>query len=137
MDTVSKEVRSWNMSRIRSKDTTPELIVRRIIHAAGFRYRLHVRSLAGCPDLVFRRLHKIIFVHGCFWHRHHCANGRAVPGTRKEFWETKFEQNSARDAAVYEQLHGEGWGILVVWECETRVRDIEHLQTRLIRFLRP
>jgi DNA mismatch endonuclease (patch repair protein) len=135
MDTVSKAIRSLNMSRIRSKDTTPELIVRRLVHAAGFRYRLHVRGLAGRPDLVFPRLRKIIFVHGCFWHRHHCANGRAVPGTRTEFWTSKFESNVARDAAARRQLRREGWKVLVVWECETRVRILQRLQTRLIRFL--
>lgn len=135
MDTVSKAIRSWNMSRIRSKDTDPELIVRRLVHAAGFRYRLHVRGMAGRPDLVFSRLRKVIFVHGCFWHRHRCANGQVVPGTRTAFWTAKFEGNIARDAMARRQLRREDWNVLVVWECETRVRSLQRLQSRLVRFL--
>jgi DNA mismatch endonuclease (patch repair protein) len=135
MDKVSKEIRSRNMSRIRSKNTTPELIVRRLVHAAGFRFRLHVRGLSGRPDLVFPCLRKIIFVHGCFWHRHSCPNGKVVPVTRREFWSSKLEGNVSRDAAARRQLRREGWKVLVVWECETRVRNFQHLQSKLVRFL--
>jgi DNA mismatch endonuclease, patch repair protein len=136
MDRLSEERRSWNMSRIRDRDTKPEMIVRRLVHTAGFHYRLHVRDLAGCPDLVFPRLRKVIFVHGCFWHRHRCANGQVMPETRAEFWKAKFEGNTARDSVARQQLRREGWKVLVVWECETRVRNLQRLQTRVVRFLR-
>ncbi|MCZ7558536.1 MAG: very short patch repair endonuclease [Bacteroidia bacterium] len=135
MDKVTKEVRSRNMSRIRSEDTTPELIVRRLIHRAGYRYRLHHRDLPGRPDLTFSSLKKAIFVHGCFWHRHSCSNGTVVPATRTEFWLEKFRTNVARDAAALQQLRLNGWTVLIVWECETRVGDHTQLQSRLIRFL--
>jgi DNA mismatch endonuclease (patch repair protein) len=135
MDRVSKEVRSRNMSHIRSKDTMPEMIVRRIVHAAGFRYRLHARNLPGHPDLVFPRLRKVIFVHGCFWHRHRCKNGQAIPTTRTAFWEAKFEANVTRDKEVLRQLRGAGWDVMVVWECTTRKRDLSGLRNRLIGFL--
>lgn len=136
MDKLSEERRSWNMSRIRDKDTTPEMFVRRLIHAAGFRYRLHVREMAGSPDLVFPRFRKVIFVHGCFWHRHRCANGQVMPKTRTEFWKAKFDENVARDKIARQQLRRDGWKILVVWECETRTRNLQHLQDRVVRFLR-
>ncbi len=135
MDTMTSAARSWNMSRIRSKDTIPELIVRRLVYGAGFRYRLHVRGLAGRPDLVFSRLRKVIFVHGCFWHRHSCANGRVVPRTRTGFWTNKFQSNAARDAAARLRLRREGWQVLVVWECETHLPSPQRLQARLVRFL--
>jgi DNA mismatch endonuclease (patch repair protein) len=135
MDTVSKEIRSWNMSRIRAKDTIPEQCVRRLVHAAGFRYRLHAHGLIGRPDLSFPGLRKIIFVHGCFWHRHRCVNGQVVPGTRRRFWKAKLGGNVVRDAAARRQLKREGWRVLVVWECETRVRSLERLQKRLVHFL--
>ena len=135
MDKVSKAVRSRNMSRIRSKDTTPEMIVRRLVHAAGFRYRLHAGDLPGRPDLVFPRLRKAIFVHGCFWHRHRCKNGQVVPATRTAFWRAKFEANVTRDRKARRQLRGAGWDVLVVWECATRTRDLGSLQTKLIGFL--
>ncbi len=135
-DIKTKDARSRNMSRIRAKDTTPEWVVRRLVHAAGFRYRLHVRSLFGSPDLVFPRLCKVIFVHGCFWHRHRCKNGQTMPKTRVAFWESKFEANVRRDAKVRRELRCEGWRVLVVWECETRKRDLVHLQSKLLQFLR-
>jgi len=135
MDRLTQEQRSWNMSRIRSKDTIPELIVRRLVHRAGYRYRLNVHGLEGRPDLVFPGMRKVIFVHGCFWHRHSCANGRVVPGTRTEFWKSKFERNVARDTEARRQLRQEGWKVLVIWECETGARSLQHLQSRLERFL--
>jgi len=135
MDRVSKAVRSQNMSRIRSKDTSPELIVRRLVHIAGFRYRLHVRTLPGRPDLVFPRLHKAIFVHGCFWHRHSCKNGQVVPATRTDFWQAKFEANVTRDRKARRQLRRAGWDVLVVWECATRASDLGCLRDKLIGFL--
>ncbi len=135
MDTVSKTVRSRNMSRIRSRDTKPELVVRRLVYHAGYRYRLHVKELPGKPDLVFRGRRKVIFVHGCFWHRHSCANGRATPWTREEFWQEKFRANKARDRKARQQLRGDGWSVLIVWECETRAKDHTALQKKLLQFL--
>ena len=135
MDTVSKQVRSRNMSRIRSKNTTPELVVRRLIHGLGYWYRLHAPDLPGRPDLVFRRARKAIFVHGCFWHRHRCPNGLATPKTRPQFWRGKFQINMARDIAARRALRRDGWRVLVVWECETRAKDRTVLTRKLVRFL--
>lgn len=111
------------MSRVRGTDTTPELRVRRIAHALGYRFRLYRADLPGRPDLVFPRLRKVIFVHGCFWHRHGCRK-TTMPKSNTEFWRDKFERNMARDAASLEALCALGWETLVVWECETRDRDL-------------
>jgi len=121
------------MARIRGKDTKPELIVRRLAHAAGYRYRLHRRDLPGCPDLVFPRYRKIIFVHGCFWHRHSCRKGRSTPRTRRRFWKKKFDENRERDRRNRRALRRQGWQVLVVWECQTK--DPEKLLQRLHQFL--
>lgn len=136
MDRITKEHRSWNMARIRSKDTQPERIVRSMLHRMGYRFRLHCKHLPGHPDIVLPRHKAVIFVHGCFWHRHRCANGQVMPETRAEFWKAKFEGNAARDTVARQQLRREGWKVLVVWECETRVRNLQRLQTRVVRFLR-
>lgn len=118
VDTVSVARRSEIMSRVRNKDTRPELFVRRLIHNAGFRYRLHVSNLPGRPDLVFPGRKKVIFVHGCFWHSHGgCQNAR-VPKSRAEFWMTKLESNKERDERNKHALIDEGWDVLVIWECE-------------------
>lgn len=121
------------MSRIRGKDTKPEMIVRRLVHAAGYRYRLHRRDLPGCPDLVFPGRAKVIFVHGCFWHHHRCQYGRPVPKTRKPFWKKKFEENRDRDRKNRRALRRRGWDVLVVWECQTG--DPDKLLDRLQLFL--
>lgn len=121
------------MSRIRSKDTAPELLVRRTAHALGYRFRLHRKDLPGKPDLVFPRLRAVIFVQGCFWHLHgECREGR-IPGSRREYWEPKLTRNTARDLAAQAQLAALGWRVLTVWECE--VNDGEALQSRLVAFL--
>lgn len=104
------------MSRVRSRDTAPELAVRRSLHAAGFRFRLHGRGLPGRPDLVFPKYRAVIFVHGCFWHGHDCPRGRP-PATRTEFWGAKIARNRARDTATEQALHDAGWRVLTVWEC--------------------
>jgi DNA mismatch endonuclease, patch repair protein len=135
MDRISPEARSRNMSRIRSADTKPEMTVRRLVHAMGFRYRLHVRDLPGRPDLVFQRLRKAIFVHGCFWHRHRCANGRSIPATRSEFWTAKFRSNVDRDRRTRRQLKAAGWQVLTVWECEVEKLSPTILRNRLLQFL--
>lgn len=125
--------RSYNMSRIGAKDTKPELIVRRILHWMGYRYRLHALELPGKPDIVFRPRKKAIFVHGCFWHRHPGCSKATMPKTRQEFWQEKFRKNVQRDLAVRQQLSDLGWSCLVVWECETS--DADQLSSRLSAFL--
>ena len=121
------------MSRIRSKDTGPEWAVRRMVHAMGFRYRLHTKKLPGKPDIVLPRHRKVILVHGCFWHAHGCETARRLPATRKRFWKEKFERNAARDRTVLRQLWEAGWQVLVVWECETK--DPQRLRGILASFL--
>lgn len=133
-DVYSREQRSRNMSAIRGKDTRPEMIVRRIAHRLGCRYRLHRRDLPGAPDLVFPRLRKVVNVHGCYWHMHDCRYGRVVPRTNPEFWQTKREGNVARDCRNLAELHRLGWDVLTLWECETK--DLETVAGRLKRFLK-
>ena len=122
------------MRRIRKTDTKPEMVVRRLVHAMGFRYRLHGRSLPGKPDIVLPRHRKAIFVHGCFWHRHHCPDGCKLPRSKPEYWGPKLERNRRRDKGIVDQLRAMGWHVLVVWECETRKRDA--LVHNLTRFLK-
>jgi DNA mismatch endonuclease, patch repair protein len=120
MDTLDPKQRSERMSRIRGKDTGPEMTVRRLVHGMGYRYRLHRRDLPGRPDLVFATRRKVIFVHGCFWHRHgdsRCKLSR-LPKSRLEFWETKLENNRRRDSVKQKELWAAGWDVLVVWECQ-------------------
>jgi DNA mismatch endonuclease (patch repair protein) len=132
-DRLTPKKRSWLMSRVRSKDTTPEMIVRRAVHAMGYRYRLHASDLQGKPDLVLPRHGKIIFVHGCFWHRHRGCRKAGVPKSRTAFWLDKFENNVKNDARNIGLLKKRGWKILVVWQCQTinRVK----LEKRLRKFL--
>jgi DNA mismatch endonuclease (patch repair protein) len=111
--------RSSLMARVGPKDTKPEMIVRGILHALGYRFRLQAKELPGRPDIVFRPRKKVIFVHGCFWHRHPGCRRTTTPKTRREFWDTKFSANQARDKRVQEELNSLGWSSLVVWECET------------------
>lgn len=119
MDKISKEMRSWNMSRIRSKDTKPEKVVRSILHRMGYRFRLHVRTLPGTPDIVLPKYNTVIFVHGCFWHRHSGCKYTYEPKSRKEFWDEKFRQNVKRHRDAAQQLQELGWQVLTVWECQT------------------
>lgn len=120
MDTLSREMRSERMARIRSKNSAPELRLRRLIHGMGFRYRLHVRDLPGTPDLVFPARRAVIFMHGCFWHRHAgCALGR-LPKSRVDFWKEKLEANKSRDKSHRRKLMRLGWRVLVVWECQMK-----------------
>ncbi|KAA2235585.1 very short patch repair endonuclease [Salinarimonas soli] len=111
------------MSRIRGRDTKPEMVVRSVAHALGRRFRLQRRDLPGTPDLVFPRSRAVIFVHGCFWHRHSGCRKASTPSTRREFWEEKFARNVVRDAANERKLRAMGWAVLVIWECETRDRE--------------
>lgn len=136
MDRMTPEQRHRCMSHIRGKDTAPEWTVRRMVHAMGFRYRLHVKGLPGKPDLVLPRHRKVIFVHGCFWHAHGCrAGGGHAPATHARFWKTKFAKNVARDQATLRRLWQAGWRTLVVWECETK--DPDRLHALLTTFLAP
>ncbi|MCC6795305.1 MAG: DNA mismatch endonuclease Vsr [Candidatus Hydrogenedentes bacterium] len=133
MDTVSSQKRSEIMSRVRGRDTNPEMLVRKAIHRMGFRYRLHVSTLPGKPDLVFPSRKKVIFVHGCFWHRHKkCPNAR-IPKSRIEFWQEKLEGNSKRDRLNRRKLRGMGWTVLVIWECE--LAALESMNSRILKFL--
>lgn len=121
------------MARVRSKDTKPEIIVRKILHSRGFRYRLHVRYLPGRPDLVFVRSKKVIFVHGCFWHRHTKCARCTTPSANSEFWKRKFDENIERDKKNLKNLKQQGWQPLIVWECE--LDDLPSLTKKLTSFL--
>ena len=134
-DTLSIKARSERMGRVKGKDTAPEQLVRKMAHSMGYRFRLHVRDLPGRPDLVFPRLHKIIFVHGCFWHRHRkrgCKLAR-LPKSRLEFWLPKLEGNRLRDVENKRALRRQGWEVLEIWECE--IQNVEALRSRLRYFL--
>lgn len=117
-DHLDKAKRSWNMSRIRGKNTKPEIAVRKMLHAAGFRFRLHVKDLPGKPDIVLPKWRTVIFVHGCFWHRHEGCKDASTPKTRTEWWLEKFEKNVANDLKKRGALEAAGWKVIVVWECE-------------------
>jgi DNA mismatch endonuclease (patch repair protein) len=130
MDTLTPKERSAVMSRIRSKDTGPEMAVRRLVHSMGYRYRLHRRDLPGTPDLVFPGRQRVIFVHGCFWHLH-SGCGR-VPKSRVEFWGPKLERNRKRDVAARRKLRSMGWKTLIIWECEL---GKDNLAERIAEFL--
>lgn len=136
-DRITEARRSWNMGRIGAKDTRPEMIVRRIVHGMGYRYRLHRKDLPGKPDLVFGPRHAVIFVHGCFWHQHPdpaCKIAR-IPKSRLEYWRPKLARNTERDREHIEALEGAGWRVLTVWECETKAGCREELSDRLRSFL--
>lgn len=133
MDTLTREERSERMSRVRSQDSKPELAVRRLVHSLGYRYRLHGRHLPGNPDLVFTSRRKVIFVHGCFWHRHNGCKNTRLPKSRLGFWKPKLEENKRRDTRNKRKLTGLGWSYLVIWECE--VKNTEKLTARIVAFL--
>lgn len=133
VDTLTPKERSAVMARVRSRNSRPELAVRRIVFGLGYRYRLHVRTLPGCPDLVFRPQHKVIFVHGCFWHRHaNCVLAR-MPKSRLSFWTTKLEGNRKRDKRNKRALARKGWKVLTIWECQ--LKDAARLDAQIRRFL--
>ena len=133
MDTLTPAERSARMALVRAKDTKPELMVRRFVHGMGYRYQLHRRDLPGTPDMVFPGRGKVIFVHGCFWHRHaRCALAR-LPKSRGDFWLPKLTANAERDARNGRALRQLGWGVLTIWECQ--LRDTAALANRIRRFL--
>ncbi len=127
--------RSRVMRAVRSRDTSPELTVRRIVSSLGYRYRLHGRNVPGSPDLVFAGRRKVIFVHGCFWHRHPCPRGRSTPAANKKFWLAKFARNLARDAEVRKLLRRRGWRALIIWECQLKPKQRERVAARIKKFL--
>lgn len=121
------------MRAVKGKDTKPEWVVRRLVHALGYRYRLHRKDLPGKPDLVFGPRRKVIFVHGCFWHGHDCKRGARVPKTNRDYWLQKVQRNRDRDAATQKALQNAGWSVLILWECE--IKETVALEQRLIAFL--
>ena len=132
MDTRTPEQRRRIMQSVKSKDTGPELVVRRLLHGMGYRYRLHRRDLPGRPDIVLGPRRKAIFVHGCFWHGHGCPKGR-LPKSRLDYWQPKVDNNRERDRTKEEQLKSLGWSVLTIWQCETA--DLELLAARLQEFV--
>lgn len=135
MDKLSAAGRSVNMSRIRSRDTKPEMLVRRMLHSLGYRYAVHAKGLPGKPDLVFTARRKVIFVHGCFWHQHGreaCSDARR-PTSNTDYWNEKLDRNVSRDAEHIGNLRNMGWEVLIVWDCETA--NVETLKVNLVAFL--
>jgi len=133
MDTLTPEERSAHMAKIRSRDTKPEMLVRRLVFKMGYRYRLHRRDLPSKPDLVFPSRGKVIFVHGCFWHGHSCRFGGRIPKSRIEFWTTKITRTRERDEANLLKLAEMGWDALVIWECQ--LKDVQELERQIETFL--
>ena len=131
-DVHDKATRSYNMSRIRAKDTSPELLVRKFLHARGFRYKLHDRSLPGSPDLVLPKYKTIIFVHGCFWHGHADCKYFVVPKTRTDFWMGKIMTNMSNDALAVRRLRAMGWKVFTVWECQLKPKLVRQTLARLM-----
>ena len=127
------EVRSRTMRAVKGKDTKPELLVRRLVHRLGYRYRLHRKDLPGKPDLAFPGRRKAIFIHGCFWHGHDCRRGARVPKTNRDYWEAKIRRNQDRDARHLQELKRMGWGALTIWECQ--LRDLKSVTERVVAFL--
>ncbi len=133
-DTIGTAHRSWNMSRIRGRDTGPEVMLRSLLHRAGYRFRLHDRNLPGSPDIVLAKHRTAILVHGCFWHRHEGCRNATTPSTRRDFWQAKFDGNVTRDKANEERLIDLGWHLIVVWECELK-KDPEGVLQSISRSL--
>jgi DNA mismatch endonuclease (patch repair protein) len=132
-DVLTAEQRRRNMSAIKGKNTKPEMIVRRLVHRMGYRYRLHRKDLPGKPDLVFPSRRKVIEIYGCYWHMHDCPYGRVVPKTNTEFWQNKRYSNVARDRKNIRALEEQGWKVLVLWECQ--IKDTVHLHECIRQFL--
>jgi DNA mismatch endonuclease (patch repair protein) len=133
VDVLTPQQRSFNMSRIKGKNTSPEMVVRRLLHARGYRYKLHVRNLLGCPDIVLPKHKALIFVHGCFWHLHNCRYGRVVPKTNAKFWRQKRNGNRERDRKNITKLRRQGWSVLTIWECS--VSSVDRLAEQIEKFL--
>lgn len=134
-DVHETEVRSYNMSQIRAKDTKPEMLVRKYLHSKGFRYRLHVKDLPGKPDLVLPKYNSVIFVHGCFWHAHEGCKYFIMPKTRINYWENKLIGNRERDEENIRKLKNDDWKVFVIWECQLK-ENIESVLNKLIKDLK-
>jgi DNA mismatch endonuclease, patch repair protein len=134
-DVHNKSTRSYNMSRIRSTNTKPELLVRKFLHANGFRYSLHNKKLPGKPDIVLHKYNTIIFVHGCFWHGHANCKYFKLPKTRAQWWANKIATNKANDAKAVKALKKEGWQVLVIWECKLKPAKSEKTLQRIVTML--
>lgn len=132
MDRLDPQARSLLMSKVRGKDTKPEMAVRSYLHRRGLRYRLHDRSLPGKPDLVFKSRRVVVFVHGCFWHGHPGCSKARIPKTREEFWRSKIETNAARDRRSIRRLRALGWRVLVVWQCRISDRKLQRLYEQIV-----
>ena len=132
-DHLTPEKRSWNMGRIKAKNTKPELLLRSALHRAGYRFRIHVKTLPGTPDIVLPKYRTVIFVHGCFWHRHPNCKKATMPKTRTVFWQTKFDRNIANDKRHKKELNALEWKVITVWECELKDVDqaVEQIQKQL------
>lgn len=135
-DVHSKEVRSYNMSRIKGKNTKPEMLVRKFLHANGFRFRLHVQDLPGKPDIVLPKYKTAIFVHGCFWHGHAHCKYYVIPKTRTEWWVNKINTNIQNDSKAINELQKSGWNVNVLWECELKPAKAEETLASLLKKLR-
>jgi DNA mismatch endonuclease Vsr len=135
-DVHDKSTRSYNMSQIKGKNTKPEMIVRRFLHAQGFRYRLHDQRLPGKPDLVLPKYKTAIFIHGCYWHKHEGCRYFVVPKTRTEWWMNKINRNVINDLKAADALKRSGWNIYIIWECELKKGKIEQTLKRLLNFFR-
>lgn len=135
MDNLTPAQRCRAMASVRSTNTAPEMCVRRLVHSLGYRFRLHRRDLPGTPDLVFPARSKVIFVHGCFWHRHRCKQGQSMPASNAAVWKAKFNRNIQRDRMARRALRSAGWEVLVIWECQIKRGDQKSLASRIRRFL--
>ena len=132
MDTLTPKQRSAAMAAVAAKNTAPEILVRKLLHGLGYRFRLHVKELPGSPDIVLPKWRSVVFVNGCFWHGHACARGNA-PTSNVEFWQQKIGKNRDRDSRVRRELRKCGWRVLTVWQCETK--DSTRLEKKVVRFL--
>ena len=132
VDHITPEHRSKNMSRIKSANTKPEIVVRSLLHRLGFRFRKNVKTLAGKPDIVLKKHSAIIFVHGCFWHQHEGCKRANIPKSNQDYWKPKLERNVSRDKEHAEELKQKGWRILTIWECE--IKDLQKLEAKIRKF---
>jgi DNA mismatch endonuclease, patch repair protein len=139
-DIISKEKRSWNMSRIKGKNTKPEILVRSFLHKAGFRFKINDKRLPGKPDIILPKYHTAVFIHGCFWHRHKNCKYAYSPKTRVAFWGKKFRENIDRDNLVIKKLKKQGWKVAIIWECKIESNlneEIRKITARLYSYNKP
>lgn len=134
-DKLTKEERSHLMAKVKNKNTTPEIIVRKFLFEKGYRYRINVKTIIGKPDIVLRKYNTIIFINGCFWHGHNCKSGRNVPKTNVDYWEDKIKMNVSRDKENYEEIKNLNWNIITIWECSLKIRVREQTLLKLSNYL--